>query len=423
MERLVGCPSNGVAAMNANSLVPKRRHSPRGRLLGLAIVCVLTIGVVSLRGHGYVSPYAITLDGNIGEWTSDFAVRDQAILSNSSPAPADWYTHDYGLQSYGPKSPQLFSSSSAANPLAVVEMQFDRGGPVFNSSIHARPVDVSANVWSRQRLLHAASQLIGTHYQHLHIPTFDPTRVTGSTFDWSPVSGNEYLQTTQDLRSDNPGTVLNPYKAHYNSPHAGIDCTDFSAYLYNLALGIQMHSGTANQVLTNSWGDPTALVLDSSGATMTPVFYQGPNYGTGTVNASGSLDSVISQLQPGDLLYMHGRGVIAHVVVWLGEYGTLADGSPSPVPLVISSHDNTPAIFDTTEIDAITGLPLDGLIDEHLPPPGVHILPFTPDTWFYGNFSLAMHVVPEPSTEILFLLGAFLAAGAAMHHRIRVEKD
>lgn len=369
------------------------------------------LGAFPLAAQTYTSPYAITLTNAIGAWTTDFPARAQAVISNSSPPPADWYTHDYGSSSYGPLNPQLFTSSSAADPAAVDQLRFDRGPAVFNVPIAAPPGGVDPVVWQQQRLLFAARELIGTHYQHLHLPAFDPALVTGSVFNWSPVSGNTLLQTTQDLRRGEPGTATNPYKAAYNSPQPGIDCTDFSAYVYNLALGVQMHSGTSTQIAFGAdpgpapTNQPTALVLNPDGARITPSFLLGPNYGTSTPNAPGSLDGLISQLQPGDLLYMVGGTSISHVVVWLGEYGTLADGSPSPVPLVISSHDNTPAIFDTTAIDPITGLPLDGLIAEHLPPPGVQILPFTSDTWFYQNFSVAMQVVPEPPVGLLAVFG------------------
>lgn len=106
---------------------------------------------------------------------------------------------------------------------------------------------------------------------------------------------------------------------------------------------------------------------------------------------------------------MHGDGSILHVVVWLGTYGTNADGPPSDVPLVISSHDNTPAIFDTQSLNT-AGYPLDGNIVAHLPPPGVQILPFTSENWFYTNFSVAMQIVPvpEPSAFRFMLPGGLI---------------
>ncbi len=373
-------------------------------------------------GQSYVSPFKISLTNDIAAWTTDFGTRAAAVISNSAPAPANWYSHNYGSLSYGPLNPQLYSSSSAPNPGLVQNLEYDRGGPVFDVAMESRPGSVDQQVWQQQRLLYAASQLIGTHYQHLHLPQFDPAQ-TESPFPWSPVSTNALLQTTQDLRADNPGTVANPYQTTYGSPQPGIDCTDFSAYVYSLALGVQMHSGTPSQVTFSSGtapapdNTPQALVLDADGNVVTPQFLLSPNYGLSGPNEAGSLDGVISQLQPGDLLYMKGGGgAISHVVMWLGEYGTDTNGSPSSVPLVISSHDNTPAIFDTTAINLTNGLPLDGTAADHLPPPGVQILPFSSENWFYQNFSLAMHVVPEPSVDWML---ATAAAVLFAWHRLR----
>jgi hypothetical protein len=102
--------------------------------------------------------------------------------------------------------------------------------------------------------------------------------------------------------------------------------------------------------------------------------------------------------------------------MWLGQTGT--DSSGNTFPLVISSHDNKPAIFDTLALDA-TGFPLDGNNAAHLPPPGVHILPFDQSNWFYQDFQLAMRVVavPEPSTSCMVLAG--LACGGFSMFRRR----
>lgn len=386
----------------------------------------------------YDSPFAIQLDGSIGVWTSDYAAREALILSESSPHPDDWYITDYGTLSYGPLNPQLYSSGSLGEPSLAVQLKYDRGDPVLNVPTNTVPVGVDPILWQQQRLMAAANSLLvaGTAYQHLHLPTFDPESVTGPTFPWSKVSSNDESQTSQQLAGWTDGTVGNPYKAYYGKPAPGIDCTDFSAYVYNLALGIQMHSGTSTQITYDT--TPSATIADAAGNAITPTFLMGPHYGEGGLNAPGSLDPIIAQLQPGDLLYMKVGSSISHVVIWLGEYGTLEDGSPSPVPLVISSHDNTPAIFDingltttgeaalfgttfggdvtvsngTWALDPTTGYPLvpngmtlEEAVAQHLPPPGVHILPFTPDTWFYQNFAVAMQVVPEPSTSWLVLFG------------------
>ena len=369
--------------------------------------------IAPLRADTYTSPFEINVDPQITTWTSDFASRTSDVVTYSTPTPSAWYTHDYNTSlPYGPTLPQLYTSSSTPNPAIVNALTFDRGNAVFDVPLNTRPSNVDLTTWQQQRLVYAASTLIGTHYQHLHLPQFDPAN-TSTTFPWSPVSTNSVLQTTQDLEHGASGTAPNPYKETYGSPQPGIDCTDFAAYTYNLALGIQMHSGTANQITFSSGSGPAlnnhpmATVLSATGDIINPNFLLSPNYGTNALNGPTALDSLEAQLQAGDLLYIRGGSDISHVVIWLGQYGTNADGTPSNIPLVISSHDNTPAIFDTTEIDPVTGLPLDGQIDAHLPPPGVEILPFTPDTWFYQNFSVAMqvNVVPEPSSGWLLALG------------------
>ena len=404
---------------NPNQPCPMKVTKPSRRLCAPFFLWCLAAAAC---GQSYVSPFQIALTNDIAAWTTDFAARTAAVISNSSLAPASWYSHNYGSLSYGPLNPQLYSSSSTPNPGLVQNLEYDRGAPVFDVAMQSRPGTVDPQVWQQQRLLYAASQLIGTHYQHLHLPQFDPAQAN-PTFPWSPVSTNALLQTTQDLRAGQPGTVANPYQATYGSPQPGIDCTDFSAYVYNLALGVQMHSGTPSQVTFSSGtapatnNTPQALVLDAEGNVVTPQFFLSPNYGLSGVNEAGSLDGVISQLLPGDLLYMKGAGgAISHVVMWLGEYGTGTNGSPSGVPLVISSHDNTPAIFDTTAINMTNGLPLSGTAADHLPPPGVQILPFSSENWFYQDFSLAMRVVPEPSAG--WLLGT-AAAVLFAYHRLR----
>ncbi|MFN7899163.1 MAG: NlpC/P60 family protein [Synechococcaceae cyanobacterium] len=265
--------------------------------------------------------------------------------------------------------------------------------------------------WATARLMAAANQLIGTAYEHLHLPQFDPNLVVPSgSFQPNPATTNTTLQSTQQLLHNPPisGTLNNPYYPAYSLLNPGIDCTDFTAYIYSLALGYQMHSGTASQITFPSsssgvGGTAEAIVLDSSGSRLTPTFFYSPNYGTTKINAGSDLDALIQAFQPGDLLYIGPPSGIHHVVMWLGAFGTNADGSPSAVPLVISSHDNTPAIFTTQNTNSDPSSPEYGFpilssgetIETYLPPPGVQILPFTNQNWFYTNFQVAMRVLPS----------------------------
>ncbi|MEY4351783.1 MAG: hypothetical protein RLZZ609_24 [Cyanobacteriota bacterium] len=356
------------------------------------------------RGLAYQSPFTIQT-GADASWLSDFPTRSQLIQDQSSPAPADWYSYKYPTSSYGPENPQLYSVSKAeiSSPDSVTRLSSDRGMPVYSTLINTPPTSETSYSWAVQRLLCAAQQLIGTPYQHLHLPSFNPNLVTPpGTFTWRHVSTNKTLQSSQQLLANQPGTQANPYLASYGVPNEGIDCTDFAAYIYNLALGYQIHSGTGNQVEFPQGGGgvggaATATVLDSTGQVVKPTFIYGPNYGQSAANEPGTLTTLTGQLQPGDLLYIGNAQQIVHVVIWLGSYGVLASGGASEVPLVISSHDNTPAIFDTQDIDmtpgATYGFPSNGQITDHLPPPGVQILPFADNNWFYQDFQLAMRLL------------------------------
>lgn len=377
-----------------------------------AFCIILLIAPLAAVAQSYTSPFGISGFTPRPSWASELQSRQNLIETYSTPAPDHWYSSNWSAGSWGPLMPQLFSSASAPNLLAD-----DRGQGVFNAAPLSPDSSLPDDVSMRERLLYVAQAYIGTAYQHIHMPTFDPGLVEQpGGYPWIPVSNNPYLQTTQQLGTGTTSTIPNPYQSTYGVPAPGIDCTDFSALVYNLALGIQMHSGTMNQLTfpgSNASGTASAQILDSTGQPLTPGFLYGPNFGQPVLNQPDSLNATIAQLQPGDLLYMQGGLQIKHVVIWLGAYGTNADGTPSEVPLVISSHDNTPAIFDvngTGQIDPTTGLPLamqpDGSnATEFLPPPGVHILPFTPDTWFYQNFTIAMQVVPEPSTLLLGACG------------------
>ncbi len=398
-----------------------RRPAGRSRRAGLlALTLAMTTGLLAdpLAAPPAQAASDVRFQINLSaplDWWSDFDHRTNLILTHSSPTQADWYTSSYVPgHSWGPKNPQLYSvdSSAIGAPSLVSKLTSDRGHAVYSSTINQPPSGVTYADWATARLMAAAQRLIGTTYQHLHLPQFNPDLVTPrSNFDLKKSTQNLTLQSTQQLLA-NPqisGSQSNPYYPAYGAASPGIDCTDFSAYIYNLALGYQMPSSTSNQITFPSsssglGGAADAIVLDSTGTRLTPQFFYSPNYGTGTINTGHDLDALIQSFQAGDLLYIRGQaGDIVHVVIWLGAYGTNSDGSPSTVPLVISSHDNTPAIFTSQDINldptsANYGFPNLGpgeTITTYLPPPGVQILPFTNQNWFYTNFAVAMRVLPS----------------------------
>jgi cell wall-associated NlpC family hydrolase len=427
-------------------------------------ITFLTLVLAGPLYADYVSPFTIQLDPDIAAWTDDFSTRETAILANTSPAQADWYEPQYvpgsgpgSLTTYGVTLPQLFSAPAAPGTPGYAstesQLQFDRGTAVFGIDQNQAPTGVDVNYYNQQRLLAVAQSLIGTPYQHLHQPEFapwqasgysywdgynPPTQPPGSTqWNWNPVSSQAYLNSTQGLGSSDPSTTTpnqyqfaNPYLAAYGQGQGGIDCTDFAAYIYNEALGIQLNSGTATQIRFNTNNNPYAYALDAQGNTLTPTFLESPNFASGNLNQEGDLDTIFAQLNAGDLLYIADQpgGTVLHVVVWLDQFVMLpdADGNMINAPLVISSHDNTPAIFDTLVLTD-DGLPdltvLGGDYADYLPPPGVHILPIVSGNWFYENFSVAMQVlpVPEPSSNMLLLLAA--AGFGAYQLRLRFRRQ
>ena len=366
---------------------PAQRQSPRillghsgvhdRRRRALALVSALALPIGLLAGAPGRAASDVRFQINLSaptSWWSDFADRSALMLDNAHPNQANWSSFDYitGGRPYGPTNPQLYTvnPSSIGAPTLVNALTEDRGPAVYQVPTNQRPAGISYSSWATARLLAAANSLVNTAYQHLHLPQFPLSQamVDNNQFRWATtsvngvmvgVSSNPNLQSTQQLLNGTPGNANNPnpYVSAYGKPSPGIDCTDFSAYIYNLALGIQMHSGTSNQVQFPSvasglvGGPASAIVLDSSGSQLTPTFFYGPHYGTDTPNTGADLDGLISNFQPGDILYIGNRQGIVHAVVWLGAYGTNADGTPSSVPLVISSHDNTPAIFTTQNIN------------------------------------------------------------------------
>jgi len=407
-------------------------QAPRAAGLSTAALCGLFVALAAFGGtreaaaqSGYTSPFSITLDGDIASWTTDFATRQATITANATPAGPAWYsgTTSYASLPYGPLNPQLYSTSTSSDAITNAAALQDRGQPVFDVPLNTAPAGVPTATWHHQRLLAAANALLtapgGTPYQHLHLPNFDPAQLpSGSGYTWIQTSTSTVLQSSQQLADNNQfSTIPNPYLEAYGKPTPGIDCTDFSAYVYNLALGVQMYSSVGAQVQFNTpSGNPapgataSATVLDTTGRPLEPHFLYGPNFGTSVLNTgSAALAPLISLFQPWDLLYMGDPtyGVL-HVVMWLGQTGTSSNGTT--FPLVISSHDNTPAIFDTLDLTS-DGYPTDGDIAGHLPPPGVHILPFDDSNWFYQDFQLAMRIVPVPEPSSLALLNLGLGLG------------
>jgi hypothetical protein len=83
--------------------------------------------------------------------------------------------------------------------------------------------------------------------------------------------------------------------------------------------------------------------------------------------------TLINRLQPADLLYIRNdAGRIAHVILWLGSVGV----GPNQVPLVIDATGGYHKDANGVEI-----------------PIGIHIRPFTANSWYAGDFAHAHRII------------------------------
>lgn len=270
---------------------------------------------VSAPPGRYASPYQFPFTLDLSTLTQDFAIAPRADVAAESTQPpfAQWYQ----VGAY-PKSQLAWGPEPTRYPVPAV----GTGDPV---------------VWKRERLLATAQKYVGRHYQHHHIPDWDP-----SEHNWP-----EWLHVSLGQNS------------------AGIDCSDFTGWCYNYGLGIHLNTAVAVQAAQTE-------VETSDGLTL-PV--------ERLLQVSSSAQPVdFAQLrrtlQPGDLLYIRGKhdsdpGTnITHVIMWVGGDG--------PDPLVVDSHDNSPKVYDSNNV---------------LIPSGVQLRPLREGSWYHLAFDHAHRIV------------------------------
>lgn len=182
----------------------------------------------------------------------------------------------------------------------------------------------------RERVLGIAARHIGLAYQHHHLPS------------WVPPAGWPWL----------------PVKAGANGP--GLDCSNFTSFVFNYALGIKLPTGVADQ----GW----RVALRGAG-------------GAGCLLAAHvpirSFATLGQDLRPADLLYIRNRrGAIGHVVIWLGPLGRSPDGGH----LVIDCS-------DMARRDA-AGQAI---------PTGVQLRPFRETGWYWRNLVHAHRLIGGPA--------------------------
>lgn len=253
----------------------------------------------------YQSPYTIAFSVSPAELYAidNYAPRNDIRLESSVPFE-DWYSRqvlrDFG--SWGP-DPRHYPAIP----------DYDR----LSSS------------WKRQRVLAVGYRMIGLPYQHHHIPDWDPP----SDWPWKPVA--------------------------FGRNSKGVDCSDFTSWMYNFGLGIKLKTSVVKQ------------------AELTQIAGPGDN---GTIDVrvihnDNGYEDLVGKLKTGDLLYIRNKkGEIGHVIMWVGEHGRSPDGTPLIIDCTGMGHRDS----NGTDI-----------------PIGVNLRPFTRDSWYFNSFAHAHRIIHD----------------------------
>jgi len=253
----------------------------------------------------YKSPYSIKYTFSPHQRMGPDQIPPRDKFENESYTPADQWYSKKTLERYGAWGPE-----ARYYPAPKVEAEL-----------------LNDPAWRRQRLLTVGDAMIGIPYQHHHIPSFAPP----ADWPWKPVA--------------------------WGKNSIGLDCSNFSSWLYNYGLGIKLLTNVHKQaeaVQVAAADDMGVIQIEK-------------------IPATNDYDALVKTLRSGDLLYIKNKkGVISHVIMWVGEYGKSPDGTPLVMDSTGSGHK------DSNGKDI---------------PVGIHLRPFTPDSWYFKSFSHANRII------------------------------
>jgi cell wall-associated NlpC family hydrolase len=183
--------------------------------------------------------------------------------------------------------------------------------------------------WSRERVIATGLRYVGYSYQHHHVPDWEPPE------DW-------------------------PRDPDQKTPRGkGVDCSNFTGFVYNLALGILPPTGIRQQSeMTEAAGPGPGRSVPVKRIELPPSHQDFPKV-----------------LRTGDLLFVKStQGKVSHVVLWVGDIGH----SPEGLPLILDSTGS-----GARDADGVTI------------PDGVQLRPFKPTVWYFTQASHALRLIPE----------------------------
>ena len=252
----------------------------------------------------YVSPYQWTFPTPVAEFLFDRDSERNDPKLQSSTLFAQWYS-------------------------VATKERFKGWGPMPRSF----DCPTQVNDWSiakkRERVVAAAMMHVGLEYQHHHIPAWDPPR------DWPFIKCPVGHQTV------------------------GLDCSNFTSWVYNWALGIHLNSAVGAQA--------TGQRPKSLGGT---AIHR-------RIERGDDCAAFMAKLCAGDLLYICDKpgGKLAHVIMWTGECAKSSDGKQLVIDSTGQGH-----------IDS-NGIAI---------PTGVHLRPFGAATGeYWPSLSHALRFIGE----------------------------
>lgn len=269
------------------------------------LFCLLPSLSRLLAEQPYASPYQVKFSFELSDLTSDLKGPRADIKKQSDEPFAVWYS-------------------------PAKQGRFTTWGP--SAQHFPAPAGLSQKTpdWMRERVIAVALRYVGYHYQHHHIPDWDPPQ------DWS------YKSSPLGHQSK------------------GMDCSNFTAWVYNLALGLK----------------PTGETRAQSELTSVPGPGPGRTSKVQRIDKPEKFADYASVMKTGDLLFIKksSSDEVSHVVIWVGKIGR----SLQDVPLVIDS----------------TG---EGRKDEKGAsiPDGIYLRPFTSSSWYCQSCSHALRLIPD----------------------------
>jgi cell wall-associated NlpC family hydrolase len=251
----------------------------------------------------YTSPYSVEFTYSPKDLIGDLLTGERGNPRRQAAVPFDeWYS-------------------------AATRKKFGAWGPPAKTFDPPSGLDSKSAAWKRQRVLAIGLRYRGYSYQHHHLP------------DWDPPAGWPWKEVGHGRNAK------------------GVDCSNFTGLVYNLALGVRFSTAIGPQ--------SEATEVTTSGRTVRIQRIDRPR----------SYADCCKQFRTGDLLYIRNKaGRVSHVVLWVGDVGR----APAGTPLILDSTGGSRTDCNGRTI-----------------PDGVQLRPFTEDGWYHRSLAHAHRIIPD----------------------------